>query len=214
MTAFARLERTALCETLLAVGPDAPTLCAGWRTRDLAAHLVLRESRPDAAPGIVLPALAGRTARVQRSLAGLSWQNLVGRVQHPPFWSPLSWGPIEEAVNLTEHFVHHEDILRAQPDWTEPRELPVHYEEALWGAVSSRGRLLFRRSPVGVTLLHDDGRTAVVHKSPAADGADVSLAGPPGELLLYAFGRADHALVGIEGDPADVTAFRGAHLGL
>ena len=37
----ARLEREALCDTLLALGPDAPTLCDPWRTRDLAAHLVL-----------------------------------------------------------------------------------------------------------------------------------------------------------------------------
>jgi len=175
MTAFARIERTALCDTLLAVGPDAPTLCKGWRARDLAAHLVLRESRPDAAPGSVLPALAGRTARIQRSLAELSWKSLVGRVQHPPFWTPLSWGPIEEAANIAEHFVHHEDVLRAQPGWTTPREVEPDYEEALWKAVSSRGRLLFRRSPVGVTLVHDDGRTAVVRRPHADAGGAVSL---------------------------------------
>ena len=80
MTAFARSERLALCETLRTVGPDAPTLREGWLTRDLAAHLVLRESRPDAAPGIVVSALAGRTAPIQRRLAELSWPHLVDRV--------------------------------------------------------------------------------------------------------------------------------------
>lgn len=214
MPAFARIERTALCDTLQAVGPDAPTLCEGWRARDLAAHLVLRESRPDAAPGIVLPALAGRTARIQRSLAELSWMSLVGRVQHPPFWTPLSWGPIEEAANIIEHFVHHEDVLRAQPGWTTPRELEPAYEEALWKAVSSRGRLLFRRSPVGVTLVHDDGRTALVRGARSDAGGDVALSGRPGELLLYGYGRGDHAWVELEGDELDVAAFRGAHLGL
>jgi hypothetical protein len=36
-------ERLELCDLLLELGPDAPTLCEGWTTADLAAHLVLRE---------------------------------------------------------------------------------------------------------------------------------------------------------------------------
>src|SRR5690349_11008507 len=51
---FARTERAALCDLLVTVGPDAPTLCEGWTTRDLAAHLAVRDRRPDAAAGIVL----------------------------------------------------------------------------------------------------------------------------------------------------------------
>ena len=35
----ARDERSALVASLRDAGPDAPTLCAGWTTRDLAAHL-------------------------------------------------------------------------------------------------------------------------------------------------------------------------------
>jgi uncharacterized protein (TIGR03085 family) len=80
MTTFARSERRALGETLLAVEPDAPTLCEGWRTRDPAAHLVLRETRPDAAAGIVLPPVAAWTARVQRSLARAPLPELVRRL--------------------------------------------------------------------------------------------------------------------------------------
>jgi hypothetical protein len=41
-------ERLALAALLDQTGPDAPTLCAGWQTRDLAAHVMLRERRPDA----------------------------------------------------------------------------------------------------------------------------------------------------------------------
>ena len=48
---YSREERRALCELLDETGPDAPTLCEGWTTGDLAAHLVLRERRPDAAAG-------------------------------------------------------------------------------------------------------------------------------------------------------------------
>lgn len=50
MTAAQR-ERSALVETFHQVGPDAPTLCERWTTRDLAAHLVVRERRLDATLG-------------------------------------------------------------------------------------------------------------------------------------------------------------------
>ena len=65
---YARDERLALCALLDKAGPDAPTLCEGWRTADLAAHLVLRERRPDAALGIMGGPLAGYTDRVARGM--------------------------------------------------------------------------------------------------------------------------------------------------
>jgi len=55
MTRFASSERQGLCDTFKRVGPDTPTLCSPWLTRDLAAHLVVRERRPDVAPAIWLP---------------------------------------------------------------------------------------------------------------------------------------------------------------
>ena len=76
MTAAAR-ERAALVTTMRDAGPDAPTLCGEWTTRDLAAHLVLRERRPDAAAGIMIPALAGYTARKQQHLTDTT--RLAGR---------------------------------------------------------------------------------------------------------------------------------------
>ena len=47
---FAQKERERLAELFLEVGPDAPTLNEGWTTRDLAVHLLIRESKPAAAP--------------------------------------------------------------------------------------------------------------------------------------------------------------------
>src|SRR4051812_32989801 len=70
MTAFAPVERAALADLMAALGPDAPTLCTGWTTRDLAAHLIVRATRPDAAAGIMLAGLAGYTKRVQDRVAG------------------------------------------------------------------------------------------------------------------------------------------------
>ena len=51
MATPATMERRRFADELLAVGPDAPTLCTGWAARDLAAHVVLRDRRPDAMPG-------------------------------------------------------------------------------------------------------------------------------------------------------------------
>lgn len=39
---LATTERSAICDAFLAAGPDRPTLCAGWTTRDLLAHLLVR----------------------------------------------------------------------------------------------------------------------------------------------------------------------------
>src|SRR5690348_13155465 len=79
---YSREERLALCDLLDATGPEAPTLCAGWQTRDLAAHLVLRERRPDAAAGVLGGPVARHTARVQRRLGQRkSYSQLVAAVR-------------------------------------------------------------------------------------------------------------------------------------
>ena len=70
----AQRERAALVQTMTATGPDAPTLCEGWTTKDLAAHLVIRERRLDATPGIMVSLLAGYTEKVQDKVArSKSW---------------------------------------------------------------------------------------------------------------------------------------------
>src|ERR1051325_1771812 len=96
---YAHQERLALADTLLAAGPDAPTLCEGWATRDLAAHIVLRERRPDAAAGILLKPLAGHNKKVQDSLAAGDYPALVDKVRNPQRLSPVRIGAVEEAMN-------------------------------------------------------------------------------------------------------------------
>ena len=84
MTAAQR-ERHALVDTMRAVGPDAPTLCGDWTTRDLAAHLVVRERRLDATPGITISALAGYTAHVQHQVTkSTDWDELLDKVASGP----------------------------------------------------------------------------------------------------------------------------------
>ena len=59
LVTLAKNERAALCDLPDKVGPEAPTLCEGWTTHDLAAHLWIRETDPLGAGGIVAKPLAG-----------------------------------------------------------------------------------------------------------------------------------------------------------
>ena len=197
MTRFASSERQALCDTFEQVGPDAPTLCSPWLTRDLAAHLVVRERRPDAAAGIVVPGLAARAERVQNGYAAWDWPRLVDQVRSgPPAWSPASLARVDEVINTAEFFVHHEDVLRGGPDWS-ARELPADLEWALWGVVSRVARPQFARSRVGVVLVAPSYGRKQVHA--LTDLGTVVVKGTPGELLLYLFGRRGVAQVDVSG---------------
>src|SRR6476646_3889522 len=66
MTSLAHGERLALADLFAEVGPDAPTLCGDWTTRDLVAHLTSRERRADALPGLGISAPVVRTTAVRR----------------------------------------------------------------------------------------------------------------------------------------------------
>jgi uncharacterized protein (TIGR03085 family) len=202
-------ERAALADALEQAGPDRPTLCGGWTTRDLLAHLLVRECMPWAAPGILVPALAPLTERAMRGYAGTPWPDLVEQLRAgPPLWSPYRIGPVDELVNGAEFFVHHEDVRRGEPGW-EPRAPDAARDAALWTLLGRIGRLLHRHSPVGVVLARPDGARRVVRDGPGP----VTLGGEPGELLLHAFGR-DAVRVEPSGSPADVAALAAARRGL
>jgi uncharacterized protein (TIGR03085 family) len=205
----ARDERARLTELFTEVGPDAPTLCEGWTTRDLAAHLVVRERRLDAAAGIVVKPLAGYAQRVQRGYADKPWADLIDLVRGgPPWFSPMAIGPIDELANSAEFFVHHEDVRRAAAGWT-PREPDPQRDENLWKTLSRMARLAFRSSPVGVVLRRSSGDEVAAKRGPDT----VTVTGEPGELLMFAFGR-DEAKVGFEGDQPAIARVKGLSRGL
>ena len=201
---IASRERSALADLLDELGPDAPTLCGGWDTRDLAAHLVVRERRPDATPGVAVPALAGWTERVQSGYAERPYDELVELVRSGPGrLSAFALPGVDKFFNTTEYVVHHEDVRRAQPGWTR-RELPRAVQDALWRAVRTRASFAFRSTGTGVVLRRSDAaRSTVV----AAKGEPVAtVTGEPLELLLYTFGRRQHAVVEVTGDAEAVAA--------
>lgn len=196
MSTHAQRERLLLADLLENAGPEAPTLCEGWTTRDLAAHLVVRERRGDAAGGLVLKALAPRLEKVQAEYAAKPYDELVRLFRSgPPKFSPFSFKPVDEASNTVEFFVHGEDVRRAQPDWS-PRETDPVFADALWRRLESTARLLGRKAPVGLVLRRANGQTVVAHKGVPV----VTATGEPAELLLLAYGRAEHARVETDGD--------------
>lgn len=212
-------ERAALCDLLDELGPDQPTLCAGWQTRDLAAHLVVREHRPDAAPGILLSAFAGHTKKVQDGYARKPWRELVDQVRGgPPVWWPTRIEAVDKLVNSIELFVHHEDVRRGQEGWT-PREPDAKRDAALWAGLKRAGKMTLRRTPVGLVLSRPvstlapqaslGGESIVVKRGPDT----VTVTGEPGELLLFAFGR-DAVRVEFDGDQHAIAAVQGLNRGL
>lgn len=209
MPRYARLERHALADLLSFLGPDAPTLNEGWTTRDLAAHLVIRERRPDAAGGILLRPLRAYSERVRLAVAAQPFPHLVDQVRNAPLWSPLSNPLTDELVNVTEFFVHHEDVRRAQPDWC-PRELSHGMQATLWNRIRTLARLRLRRFPAHL-VVEAPGHGEV---TTGTGGAPVRLIGAPGELLLFLFGRQRASRVQLAG-PANLTdRLRGADLGV
>ncbi|HEX8496698.1 MAG TPA: TIGR03085 family metal-binding protein [Actinomycetales bacterium] len=204
MTNYAQVERLALCTTFEQVGPDAPTLCEEWQTRDLAAHLVIRERRPDAMLGRLVPAIAARAATAADQVSSRPFTDLVSTVRSgPPGWHPTRLGPVDQVVNTAEFFVHHEDVLRAQPGWVAPRPLPEELQRTLWRTCGVVGRLALRSAPVGVELV---GTGAGAGRAMVRSGRPVvTVTGLPSELLLFAFGRRAQAKVDLDG-PADAVA--------
>ena len=199
-------ERAALCDTFEKFGPDAPTLDEGWTTLDLAAHLVAREARADAAIGLVVPALAGHLQNVMDQYKAKGFDHLVGMLRTGPPWMHRT-GPLASA-NVNENFVHHEDVRR--PAGEPPRLLDPEMDEILWKMLALGARLS-RKALRGaaLTLRTPDGREKVV----TTDGAPVVMTGEPGELILFMSGRKDAAVVSHDGSDEAVGILLAANLG-
>ncbi|GAY17857.1 TIGR03085 family metal-binding protein [Mycobacterium sp. shizuoka-1] len=210
---FDARERAALCDLFDSLGPNAPTLLDGWTTRTLAAHLLLRERDPLAAPGLVLPGPGARFAE-RRTVAmaqrhEFSW--LVSRLRSGPPVGFFRLGWVRSFPSLNEFFVHHEDVRRANGHG--PRDdLSPDLETALWHNVRRGARYLSRR--LGATGL-DVVWPATGQRIAIRTGEHTAeLNGAPGELLLYLFGRQAAAAVAVHGEPAAVASVRSTRFGM
>ncbi|GKQ38106.1 TIGR03085 family metal-binding protein [Streptomyces sp. A012304] len=200
MSTFAKRERLLLADLLETSGPEAPTLCEGWQTRDLAAHVVVRERRPDAAGGLLIKQLAPRLDKAMEEFAAKPYDELIQLIRTgPPRFSPFQLKQIDEWSNTIEFYVHTEDVRRAGADWT-PRELDPVFQDALWSRLERTARLMGRGTPTGLVLRRPDGRTAVANRGTPV----VTVTGEPSELLLFLYGRQSAARVDLAGDEAAI----------
>ena len=198
-------ERAAMCDTFEKYGADAPTLCEGWDTLDLAAHLVAREARSDAAAGLVIPFLANHLQKVMDQYKTKGYEPLVAMLRTGP---PLMHrtGPLATA-NVNENFVHHEDVRRANGEAPRPDDPEI--SGILWkmlgfgtGKKTLPGVALTLRTPTGT------------EKAVTKDGAPVAMVGEVGELALYLNGRKGAAVVTFEGDDDAVAVVKNAKFGV
>jgi uncharacterized protein (TIGR03085 family) len=212
MAPLARRERDDLCGLMLDVGPDADTLCDGWTTRDLAAHLVVRDRRPDTLPGLMVPAFAGHTEKVRvASRDHHDYERLVAQVRSgPPY--PVKLARLDALVNGLEYLVHHEDVRRAQPGWARVDD-PERDAQA-WGRLGTMAKMLGKPSPVGLVLA-PPGHDPITARRPDPDpgGPTGTVTGPAVDVILWAFGRNGAAEVEFSGDEEAVAALGDLHLG-
>ncbi|QPT53310.1 maleylpyruvate isomerase family mycothiol-dependent enzyme [Rothia kristinae] len=209
--------RAHLAEVLKAAGPDRPTLCEGWRTRDLLAHLLLRETRPDVAAGVALPPLAARTERLTRQLGdqlASPDEYADGLRRFTGARTPTrAIGRVDAGMNTIEYLVHREDVVRGQEEGRAELAALTPFrpdeQELIWGKLGGVGLISALRHPGGLRLVGTDadgepvfgervlrrpareslpGR-AVQAVVRAPEEEPVTVTGQPLELLLHLFGR-------------------------
>ncbi len=209
--------RAHLAEVLKAAGPDRPTLCEGWRTRDLLAHLLLRETRPDVAAGVALPPLAARTERLTRQLGdqlASPDEYADGLRRFTGARTPArAIGRVDAGMNTIEYLVHREDVVRGQEEGRAELAALTPFrpdeQELIWGKLGGVGLISALRHPGGLRLVGTDAdgepvfgervlRRPVEESLPgrlvqavvrAPEKEPVTVTGRPLELLLHLFGR-------------------------
>ncbi|WKD61423.1 hypothetical protein CCICO_07015 [Corynebacterium ciconiae DSM 44920] len=190
---FSQSERHDLAELFKKVGPNAATLCEGWTTKDLAAHLLARETNVKAAGGIVIPQLAeAHDDAVEQLLADKGYEVIVKEWQAGP---PTLLKPFDLVMNTAENFVHHEDVRRAQEGWTK-RELSTEDEHELYKVAKTLGRTMISSKGAAVACVpatSELSRFVVGDKKKVASAEDqvVTVIGDIGEILLWLFGRTE-----------------------
>ncbi len=189
-------ERHDLCDLLVELGPDAPTLCEGWTTADMAAHLVLREHfHRWGDERMAAEKAKGYDVNIERLRAGAP---LV----------PWRIPGVRTLLNGGEYLIHHEDVRRA--NGLGPRTGRPDLDEVAWRMAAFTGRRLARKlKPSGLELQRADGES----KHFGGD-ASVVLTGSATDLALFLSGRREAAEVEVGGDPDAVTRLEQVQLGL
>ncbi|WP_158600658.1 TIGR03085 family metal-binding protein [Tessaracoccus antarcticus] len=201
---LAQRQRAQLLDLFLELGPFAPTLCEGWKTQDLAAHLFIREHKPQAMLGMFSERFAAITSRVQmEALHSHGFVGLIDRLRKPS----LMMRPLDSLVNGAEYFIHHTDVLRAND---RDQEISPKDEETLRTPIKMFAGKTARTYGDRVVIDTNDGKQLEFGQGTRP----VHLIGKPSEILLFVSGRTDHANVQLVGEPDAVKKFTEAASGI
>ena len=196
-----------------AAGPRARTRRRSTRagpTRDLAAHLVVRERRPDAAGGILLPPLRGYAERVRRRIAARPYAG-AGGAGAPATGVEPGQQPADRRAGQHDGVLH---PPRGRPPGRSrvaaARAAPGLQAHARGSGPRLLARLSLRRFPADLWC-----RRPGTARSPWARGGErLRLVGAPGELTLFLSGRQRVARVQLDGPVASARLLRNASLGM
>jgi uncharacterized protein (TIGR03085 family) len=203
-------ERAELCDLFVARGPDAPTLCEGWATLDLAAHLVVREN--DVRSGMVIlggERFSGLERKLMDGARAQGYERLVERLRGGPPAVPWRLPGLRPLLNTNEWFIHHEDVRRANGE--APRTDRPDLDETLWSMLRRGARFMLRGVKGAGVALEAPGLGEIPARG---DGPAVRLVGGPQELVLYLSGRRAAAKVDISGPDEARVALAAAKLGI
>ncbi|MEV4217952.1 maleylpyruvate isomerase family mycothiol-dependent enzyme [Nonomuraea sp. NPDC049725] len=178
-------ERRELADMLDGLSPrqwDEPTLCAGWRVREVAAHMSLGFRYPLPRMALELVKAGGNLNRMtdrcaRKDAAGLSTAQLAAALRdnaHHP-WKPPVGGV---AAALGHDVVHGLDITVALGL---ERAVPEERLRVLLGQVTPRTTRFFGADLAGVELRAIDLDWSF--------GSGTPLSGAAQDLLLLAYGR-------------------------
>lgn len=206
---LAQSERAQLADLFVTLGPDQPTLCEGWDTRDLLIHLLVRERSVLGAVGTHVSALQSFTEKASAEYATKPWSELIEEYRSgPPAWNPAGWGPLDEITNGGEMFIHHEDARRGQVGW-EPRVYDAETAAALDKmAASGLSKMALRKATVGV-VAELPTRTVTLK----AGEPIVTVTGDPGEVVMWISGR-DAVRLEFSGDEGAIATLSKAKRGV
>lgn len=181
---------------------DTPSLCDGWRVRDVLGHMALGHTTP-------MPAMIGRIARYGFNVTKASRVESTGMFEGQSadeirrFWDDVMVGRhprkgiaklIPDRAGFLDHLVHNQDMRRPTGH---RRSIPEERLRRALELVRSEGTPLFspKRNVAGLRLVATDVDVQ------AGDGP--ILEGPAEAIVLAASGRAA-ALADLTGEGVDV----------
>lgn len=203
-----KAERAALTESLIELGPSAPTACGDWTALDLAAHLAGEEryggvttfiARSLVTRGVSVAGTPKMVDTALRRARRHGFAAVIERLRRPI--PRLLLQPVVAPLALFEYWTHHEDLVGFD---TRAHAVPATLVEVIPLVL----RYQLKKLPTGVrvTVGTSDGdhRWSVGPRS----GPEVILGGSPPDLVRWLSGRRAAGEIAMAGPGTTVQELR------